>query len=84
MMTVWPSAFSRCGAISRPITSFDPPAGNGTIRRMVCVGQVWAAAVCAPAATIPAIPSETTTQKFHRARRARDVGFGDIAFLNGS
>src|SRR5262249_4170268 len=49
-MTVWPSAFSRCGASRRPITSFEPPAGNGTIHRVgwggqagADVGAVWAA-----------------------------------------
>jgi hypothetical protein len=36
--TDWPSAWRRPSAITRPITSVEPPAANGTIIVMVLFG----------------------------------------------
>src|SRR5215831_9401009 len=56
--TVWPQVFDSRSAIARARTSTPPPAGNGTTRRTIRVGNCSAIAGCNSAAL-------ATTRKRH-------------------
>src|SRR4029450_829025 len=49
--TCWPSCVLNCIATSRPTTSLLPPGGKGTIKRTGRLGEFWARAPAASAAS---------------------------------
>src|SRR5215831_9709707 len=55
-MIVCPSACSRCGAMMRAATSFEPPAGNGTINLMTWLGYGSALDMVAASSSTAAKP----------------------------